>query len=342
MPNLAVVHDEHQNRLETKLRRELGDQILACLNDESTEDILLNPDGSLWVKRMSEGFSRAGEMSAPQTSSALNTIAAWRGTVLNHDHPILETELPIDGSRFEGIVPPVVRRPVFAIRLRPRRIFPLEEYEAAGILTDKSDPLNRIRRQDDFLDAVRGLKHGEVIRAAVRAKKNILVVGSTGSGKTTFVNACLDALATLAPHDRVISIEDTTELQCPVENYLDLRAVGNVTMLQCLRACMRLQPTRIIVGEVRGGEAHTLLKAWNTGHPGGMATVHANDAMSGLIRLESLVAEATSAPQQKLIAETVDLVVFIDGEPQLAAGRKIRELLLVTGYANGQYLVEHV
>jgi type IV secretion system protein VirB11 len=184
---------------------------------------------------------------------------------------------------------------------------------------------------------MRGLKHADVIRAAIRAKKNMLVVGSTGSGKTTFVNACLHALAKLTPSDRVISIEDTPELQCPVENYLDLRAVGNVTMLECLRACMRLKPTRIVVGEVRGAEAHTLLKAWNTGHPGGMATVHANDAMSGLIRLESLVAEATNAPQQALIAEAVDLVIFIDEEPELAAGRKVRELLLVTGYSNGQY-----
>jgi len=211
MGNLAVIHDEHQNRLETKLKRELGDQVLALLSDDRTEDILLNPDGTLWVKRIGEGFVRLGEIPAPQASSALSTIAAWRGTVLNHEHPILETELPIDGSRFEGIVSPVVRRPVFAIRLRPRRIFPLTEYEQSGIL----------------------------------------------SGKTTFVNACLDALATLTPHDRVISIEDTTELQCPVANYLDLRAVGNVTMLECLRACMRLKPTRIVVGEVRGAEAHT-------------------------------------------------------------------------------------
>jgi len=103
-------------------------------------------------------------------------------------------------------------------------------------------------------------------RAAVSAKKNILVVGSTGSGKTTLVNAILDGLATLTPDDRVISIEDTTELQCAVRNYLDLRAVGSVGMLDCLRACMRLKPTRIVVGEVRGAEAHTLLKAWNTGH----------------------------------------------------------------------------
>jgi len=339
---VAVIHDEHQQRLETKLKRELGEQVLTLLNDDRTEDILLNPDSSLWVKRMSEGFTRTGEIPSTQASSALSTIAAWRGTVLNHEHPILETELPIDGSRFEGIVSPVVRRPVFAIRLRPRRIFQLEEYEARGILTAKDDPLNHLRRHDDFANGIRGLKHADIIRAAVRAKKNILVVGSTGSGKTTFVNACLDALTALTPDDRVISIEDTTELQCPVKNYLDLRAVGNVTMLECLRSCMRLKPTRIVVGEVRGAEAHTLLKAWNTGHPGGMATVHANDAMSGLIRLESLVAEATSAPQQTLIAEAVDLVIFVDEEPELAAGRKVRELLLVTGYSNGKYVAEHV
>ncbi len=342
MGNVAVIHDEHRHRLETKLKRELGDQVLALLNDDRTEDVVLNPDSSLWWKRMGEGFKQVGEIPPAQASSALSTIAAWRGTVLNHEHPILETELPIDGSRFEGIVSPVVRQPVFAVRLRPRRIFRLDEYEVDGILTAKGDPLNHIRRHDDFLSAVRGLKHGDIIRAAVHAKKNIVVVGSTGSGKTTFVNACMDALATLAPHDRVISIEDTTELQCAVKNYLDLRAVGNVTMLDCLRACMRLKPTRIVVGEVRGAEAHTLLKAWNTGHPGGLATVHANDAVSGLIRLESLVAEATSAPQQTLIAEAVDLVIFVDEEPQLAAGRKVREVLLVTGYSDGRYTVEHV
>jgi type IV secretion system protein VirB11 len=342
MSTPALIQDEQHQRLEVKLRRELGEHVLRLLDDNLTEDILLNPDGSLWVKRMGHGFSRIGEMPAAQAASALGTIAAWRGSVLNHEHPILETELPIDGSRFEGIVSPVARRPIFAIRLRPRRIFSLDDYESDGILTDGSDPLNQLRRRDDFLDGVRGLKHGDVIRAAVRARKNILVVGSTGSGKTTLVNAILDSLAHLTPQDRVISIEDTTELQCSVTNYLDLRAVGGVTMLDCLRACMRLKPSRIVVGEVRGAEAHTLLKAWNTGHPGGAATVHANDALSGLIRLESLVAEATSAPQQNLIAEAVDLVVFVDEESSVKAGRKVRELLLVTGYSNGSYQVERV
>src|ERR1700733_11307915 len=342
MSTMPLVHDEQHQRLEVKLRRELGEQILRLLADSLTEDILLNPDGSLWVKQMRQGLLKIRVCPAAQAASALGTNAALGGTVLNHERPILETELPIDGSRFEGIVSPVVRRPVFAIRLRPRKIFSLEDYEADGILTDGTDPLNQLRRQDDFLEGVRGLKHADVIRAAVRARKNILVVGSTGSGKTTLVNGILDLLAHLTPHDRVISIEDTTELQCSVKNYLDLRAVGGVTMLDCLRACMRLKPTRIVVGEVRGAEAHTLLKAWNTGHPGGAATVHANDALSGLIRLESLVAEATSAPQQTLIAEAVDLVIFVDEESSVKAGRKVREILLVIGYSNGNYQIERV
>lgn len=337
-----LVPDEQHLRLETKLKRELGESLLTLLSEDRTEDILLNPDGSLWVKRLGEGFMRVGEMIPTQASSALSTVAAWRGTVLNHSNPILETELPLDGSRFEALVPPVVRRPVFAVRLRPRKVFSIEDYEHDGILTSQADPLNAFRHREDFATSVRGQSHGEIIRAAVRSRKNLLIVGSTGSGKTTLVNAILQEIALLTPHDRVISIEDTTELQCPARNYLDLRAVGSVSMLDCLRACMRLKPTRIVVGEVRGAEAHTLLKAWNTGHPGGAATIHADDAIRGLMRFESLVAEATSSPQQQLIAEAVDLVIFVDEEPSVSAGRKVREILLVHGYQEGRYQVERV
>jgi type IV secretion system protein VirB11 len=335
---------DQQSRLDSKLRRELGGLVLDALAHERTEDICLNPDGRLWIKCMGEQFTCLGRMSPVHALSAMGTIAAQRGTILNHDHPILETELPLDGSRFEGLVSPVVRSPVFAIRMRPRRIFALEDYERARIITDRADPLNRSRGRARFIDTIRGAKmnHGDIIREALSARKNVLIVGGTGSGKTTFVNACLDSLARIAPCDRVISIEDTTELQCPLQNYVDLRAVGSVSMLDCLRACLRLKPTRIVVGEVRGPEAHTLLKAWNTGHPGGCATVHANDALSGLKRLESLIAEATASPQQELIAEAIDLVVYIDEEPGLEAGRKVREVLVVTGYAEGRYQVEYV
>jgi len=342
MATAIISNTDQYSRLEGKLRRELGEPVLGLLADDRCEDIVLNPDCTLWAKRQGAGFECCGTMQPATTASALGTIAALRGTVLNHDHPMLEAELPLDGSRFEGIVAPVVRQPVFAIRLRPRKVFTLNDYEADGILTTKDEVSNRVRQQEDFAHSVRGLRHAEIIRAAVRERKNILVVGATGSGKTTLLNAILDAIAELTPADRVISIEDTTELQCRVSNYLDLRAVGQVTMLECLRASMRLKPTRIVVGEVRGAEAHTLLKAWNTGHPGGLGTIHANGALLGLTRLESLVAEGTDAPQQRLIAETVDLVIFVEPEPSLKAGRKVRELLLVTGWKDGQYQVEQV
>jgi len=209
------IQDEQRQRFEAKLRRGLGDVVLGLLNDPGTEDILLNPDSVLWAKRMGEGFVAVGQILPPQAASAMNTIAAWKGTVMNHDRPILETELPLDGSRFEGIISPVVRQPIFAIRLRPRRIFTLAEYEQRGILTHKGDALNRQRGKDQFHEAIKGLTHAEIIRAAVRAKKNILVVGSTGSGKTTLVNAILDAQVQIAPNDRVISIEDTPSCNAP-------------------------------------------------------------------------------------------------------------------------------
>jgi P-type conjugative transfer ATPase TrbB len=329
-------------RRNEKLVRELGPLVSSCLEDPTTEDILLNPDSTLWVKRTQRDFEVAGKIPPAQALSAFGTIAAIRDTVINHENPILETELPTDGSRFEGLIPPVVRQPVFAIRQRPRRVFTLADYEKNGILTDKNDRLNRQRHRDQFLDSVRGKRHSEVIRAAIEQRKNILVAGSTGSGKTTFINAVLNELAVRAPGDRVLIIEDTPELQCNVKNSVALLAVGRVTMLDCLRASMRLKPTRIVVGEVRGREALSMLKAWNTGHPGGAASVHANDARSALIRLESLVAEATEAPQQQLIAEAINLVVFVDVEPAIAARRKIREVAVVLGYRDGTYQMEYV
>jgi len=171
----------------------------------------------------------------------------------------------------------------------------------------------------------------------------VLMVGPTGSGKTTACDTHLSEIGTVT-QDRVIYIEDTPELVCDIPNSVDLLACEEIgiDMLRCVRIAMRLRPKRIVVGEVRGGEAHALLKAWNTGHPGGIATVHADDAYSGLLRLESLVAESTAAPCQELIAQAVHLVVFIEEEPRLAAGRKVRELIAVTGYANGRYQFEQL
>ena len=151
--------EEQNSRLEAKLKRELGETVLEFLSDPATEDIVLNPNSSLWVKQMGSGFEQVGSMSPTQAASALNTIAAWKGTVMNHERPILETELPLDGSRFEGIVSPIVRRPVFAIRLRPKKIFSLADYEGSGILTSKDDCRNRLRKRDTFAEDIAGLNH---------------------------------------------------------------------------------------------------------------------------------------------------------------------------------------
>jgi len=333
-------------RIVEKLYRELGTFVVELMQDVRTEDIFRNPDGGLWMFRRGEGFVRAGEMPEDQAHSAIATVASWHHTVINHDRPVLETELPMnffDAARFEAIVPPVVRSPVFAIRMRPRKIFSLGDYEASGILTEKTDPTNSLRtNRTNFVESVRGLTHAEIIKRAVREHMNILVVGPTGAGKTALANAIVHEVAATTPNDRIITIEDTAELKCAAKNYVDLKASGNVTLDDCVRACLRLRPTRIIVGEVRGGEALQLLKSWLTGHPGGVATIHGLDAGSGLIQFESLVAEATSAPKQRLIAETIQLVIFIGQDAAIPAGRRVRELAFVAGYQDGRYVLASV
>src|SRR5260370_29194789 len=209
-------------RRNEKLVRELGPLVTACLKDSRNEDILINADSTVWVKRTHSDFEVVGKMTSSQALSAFGTLAAIRNTVINHENPILETELPTDGSRFEGLIPPVVRQPVFAIRQRPRSVFTLTDYEATGILTAKDDPLNRQRHVDQCIELVRAQRHVEVIRVAIEQRKNILVAGSTGSGKTTLINVVLHELTLINPADRVLIIEDTPEVQCNVRNSVGL------------------------------------------------------------------------------------------------------------------------
>ncbi len=171
MPELATVPTEQHQRLEVKLKRELGDTILGLLDEDEVEDIVLNPDATLWAKQMSSGFRRIGQMSGGQAVCAMNTIASMRSMVLNYERPVLETELPLDGSRFEGLIPPVVRHPVFAIRRRPKRIFTLSQYCESGILTNKADPLNRLRRRENFADQLAGLAHADGYPAPLSLRK---------------------------------------------------------------------------------------------------------------------------------------------------------------------------
>jgi type IV secretion system protein VirB11 len=310
MANLVTAADEQAKRLREKLERELGDTIVAALTDASVVEIMLNADGVLWLDVLGAGMRDTGvRMSATQAENLLRTIASALDIVVNADHPILEGTLPFDGSRFAGVLPPVSNRPVFAIRKRAGLIFTLDDYVKSGICEARS---------------------ADLIRAAVAQRKNILIVGSTGSGKTTLANAVLEEISTQHREQRVVIIEDTVELQCAAPNHVALKTSDSADMTRLLRTTMRLRPDRIVVGEVRGAEALALLKAWNTGHPGGLATIHANSATAGLVRLEQLVAEANVPPQPQLIAEAVDLLVSI---VRTANGRRVAEIVRVDGYS---------
>ncbi|MEX8139973.1 P-type conjugative transfer ATPase TrbB [Acinetobacter baumannii] len=310
---------EHQRRIHEKLKRELGPLICGLLEDKRVVEIMLNPDGKIWVERLGDKMEHVGDMRPSQAMSMMGTIASHLDTSVTIDRPILECELPLDGSRFEGLVPPVVSAPTFTIRKKAVQIFTLDQYVEHGIMT---------------------AAQRDIIQNAVVARKNILVVGGTGSGKTTLTNAIIEFTSKASPDDRLVIIEDTNELQCSAKNAVILRAVDHVDMTRLLKATMRLRPDRISVGEVRDSSALALLKAWNTGHPGGVATVHANSSEAGLIRLEQLIAEATQAPMPALIAEAVDVIVFITKEGP--AGRIIKEIVSVVGHDGTAYQTQHI
>lgn len=312
---------EARERQMEALRRSFGPQVMACFKDTSIVEIMLNSDGSLWIDRMGEGMSRIGEMTPVQAMACVQAAAALIGGVVNPVEPILECELPNGGSEFggarlEALIPPIVSSPVFAIRKKALLIFGLDSYVERGILP------------------AAGLK---VIEDAVRARKNILISGGTGTGKTTLANAVLDAVAVHDPDSRIVIIEDTLELQCAAPNAVFLRTSDHADQQRLLRATMRMRPDRIVVGEVRDRSALALLKAWNTGHPGGVATVHANDARSALIRVGQLIQEANVPPAPELIAEAIDLVVSIKRTPG-SSGRIVDEILSVDGFAAGEFV----
>lgn len=306
---VARMSDEQRNRLHDSLRRSLGASILGALTDPKVIEVMLNPDGKIWFDYLGEGMKDSGATMIPsQAKVVLEFVASMLGQVVNYDNPIVEGELPLDGSRFEGLLPPVVAAPTFAIRKRASSIFTLGQYVQNQIATETQ---------------------AIYLREVIKDAKNVLVVGGTGSGKTTLLNALLDEVARVAPDERMVIIEDTVELQCPIKNLVQMRTSDVMDMTRLLRATMRMRPDRICVGEMRGKEALALLKAWNSGHSGGFATIHADSTTDALSKLDEYVQEAGVPSKMGLISRAVHCVVFIE---KVEGGRKIQELAKVIGF----------
>ncbi len=328
MTDVAKVNDGERRRAEHRsplavmtsrqtrmLRTAMGEAIAVALEDPEVVEILLNPDGTLWFDRLDTGRRRSGIcLSREDGDRIIRLVAAHLRLEVHPGAPIISAVLPETGERFEGVLPPIVRGPTFSIRKRTAGVIPLTKYVAEEVLTESQ---------------------GLVLQEAVRERKNILIAGGTSTGKTTLANALLLEIALTG--DRVLMLEDTVELQCRADDHVPLQTRrGLASMADLVRSALRLRPDRIVVGEVRGGEALDLLKAWGTGHPGGIATLHAGSARGALTRLEQLIQEVVVTVPQALIAESVDLIVFLAGRGR---ARRVEELMRVTGFdAQGYHL----
>lgn len=316
---ISAKYTKIEKRTLEKLKRDLGKQIIEALADPTITEIMLNSNGTLWIESF-DGMEQIGEMLPTQAESILRMVASCLEFPLSITNPLIECELPFNGSRFEGILPPAVEKPTFTIRKKSERIFTLTDYVNQGILTEKQR---------------------KIIDKGIIQRKNIVVVGGTASGKTTFTNAIIRGIEDLTPKHRLIIIEDTNEIQAKGKNNVIMRCNSNFSMLTALKATMRLRPDRILIGEVRGGEALVMLKAWNTGHNGGIVTLHANGALAGLTRMEQLISESSTSPMPELIGEAVDYVIYIKKDKS-KAGRTIEEICEVKGYKNNKYQLKTI
>ena len=307
------------SRKTAMLKTALGTEVLAALQDDGVTDILVNPDGSLWIDSADNGCCASGHtLSAAMRERIIRLVASLDERVAHRNSPFVSTEIPLlegAGVRFEGLLPPVVSMPAFVIR-KPTLFQPdLQKYLQDRIIVPWQ------------------LK---AIRHALEARLNMVVAGGTGSGKTTFANALLAELT--HREERLIILEDTRELRSSATNSMFLKTRPGVAGLRDLvQSSLRLRPDRIVVGEVRGGEALELLKAWNTGHPGGITTVHANSASGALYRFEQLIQEVSEQVPCRLIAQAVDLVLFLEGR---GGARRLREIIQVKGFTRDDYRIE--
>lgn len=309
--------DEKQKRLLEALSTVMGTDIKNAMQDDDVFEIIVNPDGKLWLDTHSKGRIDTNIYVNPQMSQQIiQQIAGMDKQFCNEENPMLSAE--IEGCRFQGFLPRVVKQPSFIIRKHSKRVFTLDEYVLQGVMTEKQCV---------------------IIKQAIKEHKNIIAAGGTKSGKTTLLNAILQEIACF--NERVVMIEDLPELKCETPNLLALKTTKNRNMRDLLEATLRATPDRIVVGEVRGKEAISLISAWSTGHSGGASTVHSNSAKETLLRLEDLIMQDSVSPRRYTIANAVDMIIYLK---RLGNTRIIDEIIEVNGYdaKNQIYNIEKV
>lgn len=297
------------NRL-SDLFKETSSKIAAYLNEDSINEILVNPDGKVWIDTFKEGrIETAASLSPEERGQIICLVAGISNQTVSYDKPEIAIELPDTGERFQGLIPPLVEYPAFSIRKHCSTPLTLNDYVESQCLTNEQ---------------------AAYIKESIAKRKNIIICGGTSSGKTTFGNAILNEIS--HENHRILILEDTRELKCVAKDVVQMKTTLNCSMRDLIRISLRLRPDRIIVGEVRGGEALELLKAWGTGHPGGIATLHAESAQDCLYRLEDLILESVSSKQTRLIANSIDLIIYLERVNNL---RRVKEMVEVKNISIG-------
>jgi len=308
-----------QERILKLLRSSMGEDLNAMLEDPAVTEISINSDGSLWVDRVGVGRRHSGtSVSADDTFRILAIVADAKGEQIGDENPSFDAILPGHGYRFIGTLPPLTPGPSVTIRKKPSRVITLEEYQASGIITQAQ---------------------GDLLIQACLERQNLIIAGGTGSGKTTLANALLQVMATTG--HRIVTIEDTPELQNSAEDQESMFVVPGLRSMQdCLRAALRMHPDRLIFGEVRGAEVRDMLMAWNTGHRGGLCTIHADAALDALYRIEEMLETIPNyQPRPRQIARAIQVIVFIQttsDRGRYPAGRYVSEIVRVAGHSEAE------
>jgi type IV secretion system protein TrbB len=299
--------------LKDTLLRLLGPEVAAALVDPAVMEVYtVAGDSCVWLDTLDRGRVRSSiELSAERAEMLLNAVASAKGRDFGVGQPILSAELPEGMGRLQGFLSPITSEAFFVLRKPAGRVIPLAELVASGFLVEKA---------------------AHLLRMAIVDRETILVVGGTATGKTTFLNSILGELASHCPSDRIGILEDTAELSCSSRDHFRLTTSPElgIDLYRLVKEALRSSPHRIVVGEVRDEAALALLDAWNTGHPGGMATLHANGCHEALIRLSTLVQRAGVPPQPQLVASTVSLLVHLVGTTR--ATRRVAAIARVTGF----------